>query len=391
MLNRSGEEAMSMKTVGVIGAGYIGSVHIQTLMRIPGVQVKTVADTNKALLEQLAARLAIPIVTTDYRELLDDPDICAIHNCTPNSVHFAINKEILEAGKHILSEKPLSVTSAEAMTLRDLALARGVVNGINFCYRYYPVVQEAAVRIRRGDIGTVREIVGHYLQDWLLFDTDYSWRLDRAVAGASCTVADIGSHWFDLAQFLSGSRIVEVMADLETFVPVRKRPRGEVLTFAGSADIAYDNVPVELEDYGSVLLHFDNGARGATTVSQLCAGRKCTIDIQVYGSGAGIAWNHEQPSTIWTGQRDRSCEELRENPLLQDPSTSRFARLPSGHPMGYFDAVYNLFSDFYMNVDARMGKGGAEVAIPDFETGYYQMRIIEAAVASNAQKRWVTV
>ncbi|MCG6928879.1 MAG: Gfo/Idh/MocA family oxidoreductase [Acidobacteria bacterium] len=380
-----------MLKVGVVGAGYIGLVHVETLMRMPGIEVAGVADTNEAQLAPVAATHPGLLVTSDYRKLLKDPDIAAIHNCTPNNVHFAVNQAALKAGKHLLSEKPLALTSDQAKKLLDLAEARGLKHAVHFCYRYYPTVQEIAARVRRGEIGPVREVLGHYLQDWLMHDTDYSWRLDPKVSGRSNTVADIGSHWFDLAQFLSASPIVEVMADLNTFVPRRRRPRGAVLTFAGKRKGRTEGVDVKVEDYASILLHFENGARGATTVSQVCAGRKCTIDVQVYGAKAALAWNHERPELLWQGERDRACEVLRENPLLQSPSTRRFARLPSGHPMGYFDAVMNLFSEFYAQVRGDRRPRGQAPAPPDFSVGLDQMRIVEAVLQSHRTKRWVKV
>ena len=380
-----------MLKVGVIGAGYIGLVHVETLLRMPGIELAGLAGTNQARLAPLAARHPGLLVTTDHRKLLKDPDIVAIHNCTPNNVHFAINRAALEAGKHLLSEKPLALTSDQAKKLLDLAEAKRLRHAVHFCYRYYPTVQEIAARVRRGEIGAVREVLGHYLQDWLMYDTDYSWRLDPKVTGRTNTVADIGSHWFDLAQFLSGSQIVEVMADLHTFVPKRRRPRGAVLTFAGKPSGPKQSVDVKLEDYASILLHFANGARGATTVSQVCAGRKCTIDVQLYGAKASLAWNHERPELLWKGERDRACEVLRESPLLQSPSTRRFARLPSGHPMGYFDAVLNLFTEFYAQVRGERRPRGQAPAPPDFADGLDQMRIVEAVLESHRTRRWAKV
>jgi len=380
-----------MLEVGVVGAGYIGLVHVETLMRLPGVKVVGLADTSEAQLAAVAARHPELRVTTRYRDLLRDPNIAAIHNCTPNNVHFPINQAALKAGKHLLSEKPLALTSDQAERLLDLAEAKGLRHAVHFCYRYYPTVQEIAARVRRGEIGTVREVLGQYLQDWLMYDTDYSWRLDPKVSGKANSVADIGSHWFDLAQFLSGAKIVEVMADLNTFVPKRRRPKGAALTFAGKQKGRTESVDIKVEDYASILLHFDNGARGATTVSQLCAGRKCTIDVQLYGAKAALAWNHERPELLWKGERDQASEVLRENPLLQSPSTRRFARLPSGHPMGYFDAVFNLFSEFYAQVRGDRRPRSQAPAPPDFAVGLDQMRIVEAVLQSHRTRRWVKV
>lgn len=339
-----------MPGVAIIGTGYIGKVHLETLKRIPDVEIKAVVDNDLEVARTLATQYGISLVCADYHELLDNPSIQVFHNCTPNNLHFEVNRTLLEKGKHVMSEKPLSITSTEAALLTDLAKNQNLVTGINFCYRYYPVVQEAAARIRKGEIGQVHSVFGSYFQDWLLFDTDYNWRLDKEQSGNSNTMADIGSHWLDLIQFVTNARIVEVMADLRTILPIRKRSLSKTVTFEkqnSNNEKQLEEVPIELDDYGSVLVHFDNGSAGTFSVCQLCAGRKCTIDVQIYGTQSSLAWNHETSTQLWSGHRDAPNQILFENPLLQNESTSRFARLPSGHPLGYYDAVYNLFREFY--------------------------------------------
>lgn len=381
-----------MPDVAVIGTGYIGAVHLDTLLRIPGVRVKALVDANLEPATRLAQRYGIPTVVADYRELLDDPDIEVVHNCTPNHLHFPITRDLLEAGKHVLSEKPLAITAAEARALRDLAQARGRVTAVNFCYRYYPTVQEAAARVRTDQIGAVHTVFGAYFQDWLLYPTDYSWRLDKSLSGASNTMADIGSHWLDLAQFVVGAKIVDVMADLRTILPVRKKSSSATLTFSqAESDASTIDVPVDVDDYGAVLVRFDNGAAGSFMACQLCAGRKCTIDLQVYGTKAGLAWNHEHPSELWIGQRDQANQTLIEGPQLQDANTAHYARLPSGHPMGYFDAVYNLFSDFYRAVEHNKRGEGFSASLPTFDDGAYEMAVLEAILKSHETRSWCAV
>lgn len=381
-----------MPEVAIIGTGYIGAVHVDTLLRIPGVRIKALVDASLEPATKLAQRYGIPTVVADYRELLDDPDIEVVHNCTPNHLHYPITRDLLEAGKHVLSEKPLATSAQEARELRDLAQARGRIAAVNFCYRYYPSVQEAAARVRTGGIGNVHTVFGAYFQDWLLYPTDYSWRLDKSLSGASNAMADIGSHWLDLAQFVVGAKIVDVMADLRTILPVRKKSSRATLTFS-QADAEADliDVPVDVDDYGAVLVRFDNGAAGSFMACQLCAGRKCTIDLQVYGTQAGLAWNHEHPSELWIGQRDRANQTLIEGPQLQDASTARYARLPSGHPMGYFDAVYNLFSDFYRAVEHNRRGEAFSAPLPTFGDGYYEMAVLEAILKSHETRSWCAV
>lgn len=378
--------------VAVIGTGYIGAVHVEQLLRIPGAAIVGLTDKNKELARETARRLNISKVYDSAEEVLADREITVVHNCTPNNLHFDFNKRAILAGKHVLSEKPLALTAAEAAELTGLAEKRGVITGVNFCYRYYPVVQEAAARVARGDIGTVFNIMGCYLQDWLLYPTDYSWRLDPAMAGASNIIGDLGSHWCDLAQFISGLKITEVMAELRTILPVRKRPKNRAaLTFSGAAAIEYEDVKIPLDEYGAMLLRFENGVTGTFTTSQLAAGRKCNIDIQVYGSKGSLAWNHERSAELWFGHRNEPNQIFFESPSLQCESTRRYAKLPSGHPMGYFDAVCNLFSDFYRDIELKAGGKKPESRHPDFAAGYLEMRVLEAAIQSRKSGTWAKV
>jgi predicted dehydrogenase len=380
-----------MINVAVIGTGYIGKVHLETLQRIPNVQVKAIVTSNPDAAKNFTN---IEIITNDYRELLENSNnIDVFHNCTPNHSHFAINKDLLAAGKYIFCEKPLAISAEQCRVLCDLAASKNILTAINFCYRYYPVIQDAAVRVQENEIGKVHTIFGSYFQDWLLYETDYNWRLDKKFSGISNTVADIGSHWLDLAQFVSNTKIVEVFADLRTILPTRKKSTTKVATFAQKSALAPElqDIPIELDDYGSILLHFANGAAGAFSVCQLCAGKKCSIDLQLYGTKSALAWNHEQPGQLQIGHRNRANEIFSENPLLQHNSTAHFARLPAGHPMGYFDAEYNLFSEFYHAINLHQQGSTIDITWPTFQDGYEKMLLIEAIVKSHLEKKWVTI
>lgn len=378
-----------MINIGVIGVGYIGPIHVNALSRIGGVRVKALADAAVDRAKSVAADLNVADVYEDYRKLLADPEIDVIHNCTPNKFHYEINKEAIEAGKHVLSEKPLAMTLDEAAELVQLATKAGTITGINFCYRYYPVVQEMAVKIRRGDLGKVRMVTGSYLQDWLSNETDYSWRLDGKESGASNITADLGSHWFDLVQFATGLRVTEVMADFATLIPVRKRPKDATIAFAEAGDVEYEEVKIELEDYSALLFKLSNGAPGSFTTSQVCAGRKSDTEFQIYGDKASYAWNHKHATELWMGHREKPNETLIENPILQDESTSKYANLPAGHPLGYHDAEVNLFTDYYDAVQSKEADDPEKR--PTFLTGYDEMKILAAAVSSNTARRWTTV
>ena len=377
-----------MITVGLIGAGYIGPIHLGALARLGGVRVKTVIDVNGELAKKAAAAYNVPNSGTDHREVIKDPEIDVIHNCTPNKYHYQITKEALEAGKQVLSEKPLAMDLKEAEELVELAEKKRAVTGIDFCYRYYPVVQEMAVQVRRGDAGAVRMVSGSYFQDWLSREIDWTWRLLRSESGESNITADLGSHWFDLIQFVTGLKVREVIGDLATLIPVRKRPTRQVLAFEKVEEVESEEVKVELEDYSSILFRLSGGAPGSFTTSQVCAGRKSDTEFQIYGSECSYAWNHKEATVMWIGHREKANEILIENPTLQDPSTAAYASLPAGHPLGYHDAVMNLFKDYYEAVDK--GGKGRELR-PTFQTGFEEMKILEAILASHKKRSWVEV
>jgi predicted dehydrogenase len=374
----------------VIGTGYIGPVHIEALRRLNGVTVRGVADANVELARKTAERYNIAEVYRGWEEVLADPEVQVVHICAPNSLHFPMNKAALEAGKHVLSEKPLAMTVDQAKELTELAERKGLVTGINFCYRYYPLVLEMALRIRRGEAGELRNATGTWFQDWLSKDSDWTWRLTRAESGDSNIAADLGSHWFDLVQFTTGLRVTEVMADFSTRVPLRKKPRRQVLAFEKTSDQDFEEVRVELEDYASMLFRLENGVPGSFTTSQTATGRRSDTEFQIYGSECSFAWNHKRSNELWIGHRDRPNETLIEGPVLQSPETAAYASLPSGHPLGYHDAMLNLMRDFYAAV-----KGGeapvSTLPRPGFRTGWDEMRILAAVVESNAKRTWVKV
>jgi predicted dehydrogenase len=377
--------------VGLIGTGYIGQVHLEMLRRLAGVKVLAVADTNQELAARAAEKHGIPRAYPEAGALIADPEIEVIHNCAPNSVHFDLNRRAIRAGKEVLSEKPLSLHAGESAELVKLAKEHNTLTAIDFCYRYYPVVQEAAARARRGDLGEVRAFTGHFLQDWLFYETDYSWRLDPRIAGGANVIADLGSHWCDLLQFITGRKITEVMAELHTCLPRRKKPATGPLSFGAQKSGDYEDVEVNLDDYAALFMRLDNGARGNFTTCQVAAGRKVDIELQIFGSKESYAWSHVHPNALWIGRRDRGNEVFYESSQLQAEGTRKYAALPTGHPMGYHDAVYNLFRDYYDALSAKREGRAEESDFPDFATGHEEMCIIDAAVESNRLGRWVKV
>ena len=380
--------------VAVIGSGFMGAAHIEALRRVPGIEIVAVASIDRPRAQELADQFAIAEVCADWRELADDPTVEVVHNTTPNNLHYEINKTLLLAGKHVLCEKPLTMTSAESAELVQLAMDRGLVTGINFNYRFYPLVQHARAMVQNGELGQVYLAHGHYIQDWLLYQTDYNWRIDSSVSGTSRCVADIGSHWCDLVQFITGLKIERVFADLLTVHKTRKRPKVEVESFKGKEmdlPAEFDEVPIDTEDAGIVMLQFENGARGVVTVSQVSAGRKNREWLEIDGSKCALAWNQEEPNQLWVGHRDRPNNVVIKDPSLLDPQARPYAHYPGGHPEGYPDGPKNLFRNFYRYVRDGRTPGVDPADFPTFADGHWEVQIVEAVLKSHEQQAWVTV
>ena len=288
-----------------------------------------------------------------------------------------------------MCEKPLALTSAQSAELAALAEASGLVNAVNFNLRFYPLNQHLAGFIAEGGLGDVRLVTGHYFQDWLLFDTDWNWRLEKDKGGALRAVGDIGSHWLDLTSFLIGHRVDAVMADLTTFIPVRRRPAGRVVTF--STERAAETVPVEIdtEDVATIMLRFEGGARGACAISQLSPGRKNSIAYQIDGATSAAAWESERPEELWIGHRDRPNEVLLRNPALMNAVGSAAARLPGGHVEGFADTFGAVFRAIY--ADVMSGAPSATRTYADFADGHDEMLVGDAVLESSRQGRWVDV
>jgi predicted dehydrogenase len=378
--------------VAVIGSGFMGAAHIDALRRVPGVQVVAIASVDLPRAKEIAGQFGIPDVLEDWRALLGRPDVHAVHNCTPNNLHFEVNRALIRAGKHVLSEKPLTMTAAESAELVRLAREAGVVTAINFNYRGYPLVQQARGMVARGDLGSLFLVHGHYLQDWLLYDTDYNWRLESSVSGASRAVADIGSHWFDLVQFITGRKITDVFAHLFRAHETRKKPTRAVETYKGKeldAPQEYQEVPIDTEDGGFVLLKLDGGVSGSLTVSQVSAGRKNRQWIEIDGSQSALAWDQEEPNELWIGRRDRANEILMKDPSLLDANARDYAHYPGGHPEGYPDGPRNLFRNLYRYIAAGKKPGRDPADFPTFEDGHAEVRIVEAVLRSHEQQAWV--
>jgi len=372
----------------VIGTGFIGTVHVEALRRI-GVQVRGVLGSTPDRGATRAEALGVPRAYTSLDELLADPSVQVVHVTSPNDLHVAQTKAILSAGRHVVCEKPLAMTAAGSAELVELAAGSGLVNATNFNIRYYPLNQQARETVAGGTLGDVRMVTGRYFQDWLLLESDWNWRLQPDRGGALRAVGDIGSHWLDLMTYLTGQRIVEVMADLTTFIPSRQEPAGPVESF--STDRSGDTVsrPIATEDTASVLLRFDGGARGAVSVSQISPGRKNSLQYEIDGSEAALAWDSEQPDQAWIGHRDRPNEILIRNPALMGPAGQAASALPGGHVEGFFDTFCAHFRAVYADVVA--GASSSRPGYPTFVDGHDEMLVGEAIAESARSGRWVTV
>ncbi|HBG26898.1 MAG: dehydrogenase [Planctomycetes bacterium GWF2_41_51] len=380
---------MKMLKAGIIGIGYIGPAHVEALRRLGNVEVSAVAEVNQELAEKKATQLSINKAYGDYRDMLNDKSIDVIHNCTPNFMHLQVNKDILNASKHCISEKPLGMNSNESAELVQLAKEKGLVNAVNFNYRYYPLVQQARMMVKKGELGRVFAVQGCYMQDWLLYDTDWSWRLDPQIAGDSRVIGDIGSHWFDLIQFVTGKKIVKVFADLLTLHEYRKKPKMQIETFSGKElkPEDYEKVKINTEDYGHVLLQFDDGSKGMTCITHVSAGRKNHIVFELNGTEKSIWWDHERPNELMIGHRNRPNQLQMKDAVLMDKSIRDFAHYPAGHNEGYPSAVKN----FCRNVYRYIAGEPKEIDFATFEDGHIADCIVEAVLESSKAQKWIEV
>ncbi|HWR12654.1 MAG TPA: Gfo/Idh/MocA family oxidoreductase [Rectinemataceae bacterium] len=363
---------------GLIGVGKIGMAHIEAIRRLGYADVAAIVVRDEARAKELCEYYGIPRRYADYREMLADPDIDVAHNCTPNKAHFQINKDLILAGKHVLSEKPLTVEPRESAELVELAAAKGALTAVNFVYRHFPVVQRVRDMINGGELGEIYSVNGTYFQDWLLRDTDYDWRVEASLGGPSRAMADIGSHWCDLAQFLLGQDIAEVCADLATFIPVR-------VERISTEPPVTRRVHVDTEDYGSVLLRFSGGARGAFTVSQVSAGRKLGLCFEIDGSAASVRWDFEHADRLWIGHRDGPNEELFAHPGPLD-EFGKNRRLRGGTAERWPDAQKNMIDSFYGAI-----LHGDPPRYADFAEGHKVNKVVEAILESDRSRGWERV
>jgi predicted dehydrogenase len=380
-------------TAAVIGAGFIGPVHVEGLRRA-GVRVKGIAGISPEEAEKAAAALGLPHAYRSVDELLADSEVQSVHLASPNRLHHAHAMAALSAGKHVVCEKPLAMTSAQTAELVAEARKRPAqVAAVNYNLRFYPLSLHARSLVRSGAIGDVLHVHGSYTQDWLLYPTDFNWRVLKDEGGELRAVGDIGTHWLDLISFVGGLEIEAVFADLVTVHKTRLRPpSGSVETFKGKQahqPTEREPVPIDTEDYGSVLLRGKGGVHGVLTVSQVTAGRKNCLRYELAGSAKSLAWNSEAPNALWIGERAEANRELLRDPSLLDAEAARFASYPGGHNEGFPDTFKQLYRAVY--TDVLNGGRSASPLYATFDDGHKEVLLCEAIAKSHREQRWVTV
>jgi predicted dehydrogenase len=376
--------------VGVAGTGFIGPAHVEALRR-NGIQVLGLAEYNMETAQQKAAELGIPRCYGSLDDLLADPDIDVVHLATPNYLHHPHATAALLAGKHVVCEKPLAMNSSETGELVKLAAEKRLVTAVNFNIRMYPLAQQARSMVQNGELGDIFVLQGSYLQDWLLFPTDWNWRLEPSLGGTLRAVGDIGSHWLDLLTFITSLQVEEVFADFKTFHPIRRKPAKPLETFTGKLLTPEDYIdqPIHTEDYATIILHYENGVRGVLTVSQVSAGRKNRLFYEINGSRSSLAWDSERPNELWIGQRTGANQTLLKDPSLLCAEARVVASYPGGHNEGFPDTFKQLYTKVYNYILA--GDFSSTPDFPTFAAGHYEMRLCEAIARSARERAWVKV
>ena len=383
---------MFRSKAAVIGTGFIGPVHIEGLIRA-GVRVQGVLGSTSLKSQQTADKFGLPRAYCDLDDLLSDPEIDVVHITSPNRYHFEQTIRCLDAGKHVLCEKPLAMNSEESAELVRRSKLASTRTGVNYNVRFYPLCIEAANRIQRGELGELFHITGSYTQDWLQKETDFNWRVLASEGGPLRALADIGTHWLDLVQSISSQDVESVCADLQTVYPIRKRPTGSTETFSSKLQptiTSTENISIDTEDFGSVLIRFRNGARGVMHVSQVMAGHKNAIRWEIAGAKQSMAWNSQHPDELQIGNRDIANQTLLRDPgLLSEPARSH-AQYPGGHNEGFPDTFKQLFRAFYSAIETPSNATEQSLApYPTFEDGHREILLCEAILKSATERRWV--
>jgi predicted dehydrogenase len=380
---------MKRLRTAVFGTGFVGRVHLEAICRLGFVDVVAIGEADVEKGRRLGQEFGVESPETDWQKILQDPKLDAVHICTPNALHFPMAKAALEAGKNVICEKPLATSIDEATQLVELAAKTKLRNCTNHNLRFYPMVQHMRRMREAGELGEILVVQGTYSQDWLLYDTDWNWRIDSKENGPSRCMADIGSHFCDMTEHVTGLRFTSVCADLQTFHKTRKRPKGPIDTFAGKTLTPddYIEVPIDTEDFGAVVFRLGDRARGAFTASQVNAGCKNRLSLEIFGSKQSVMWNQERPDELWIGNRNTGNSIVIKDPSLLKERARSYADLPGGHSEGYDDTMKQIFRRFYNSVLDP----AAEPEYPQFVDGLRGMTVLQAELDSSAKHGWVDV
>ena len=383
---------MKKLKVGIVGLGFVGILHIDAIRRIPYAEIVAVADKNMEQTKRIAEEYGIPQYYDNVDDLINESRPDVIHNCTPNYLHKEINIKVIQNEIHLFSEKPLTRTAQEAAdVLSVLREHPDVVTGVNHCYRMNPMVQEMYAMIQSGEIGVPRIVHGAYIQDYLSEETDYSWRIDPEISGASRAIADIGIHIMDTIQFVLDSRITDVCADLYTALPIRKKPKGQVATFSKNANTEYEDIEIKTEDYGAVMFRTDKGLHGVYCVSEISPGHGCGLEFEVDGSKASVEWNQEHPNQLRVGYRERGILSIDRDPITLSDRAKGYTKLAKGHPEGWNDTEVNSIRKFYDYILKDKETRTEKPEFATFEEAFYLMKVVEAILESNKTGSWVHI
>lgn len=379
--------------VGFVGAGWVGPVHIESVRRLGYPEIVAVAEIDQKTANEVASALKIPKAYGKWEDLVNDTDIDVVHITCSNSLHYPVSKACIEAGKAVICEKPLTLDLLEAKELVELAKKKNVINATTFNMAFYPMVREAKEIVSKGELGRVNLVYGRYMQDWLLKDSDYNWRVESKYQGRSRVVADIGSHWMHMVQMILGRKIISVYGDMSIFIPVRKKPLVRITTFEERElkPGEYEEIRVDTEDHATVMFKFEGDAKGVLMAAQICPGRKQRIEWEIIGSEKSIAWHGEEPNKLWVGYRDKPNEIFMKNPNLMSSSSRNYCIFSSGLTEGYGDSWRNIFSTIYDYIRNDGNKKNVEPKFPTFMDGYRIMVITEAILRSVAENRWVDI
>ena len=378
---------------GVIGTGFVGPLHIENLRRTGIAEVVAIAEANRERAEDAAKKLGVSRAYGDWQELIADPEIQVVHICTPNKLHFPIAKASIEAGKHVICEKPLTMNTSESKLLVEMAKEEKVVNATTFNMAFYPMVRQAKEMVAEGELGNIFLAHGRYLQDWLSKDSDYNWRVESALCGKSRVVADICSHWLHMIQMILNKRVTSVYAVSTIFIPVRKKPLIKIPTHSQKElkPGEYKKIKVDTEDHATIMFNFEDGIKGILIAAQVCPGRKQFIEWEINASEKSISWNGEEPNKLWIGHRSGSNLVMLKDPNVLYAGAREYANYPVGLTEGYPDSWKNLFMAVYRYINSYKRDNPDKPAFPTFEEGYRIQVLIDVILESINKNSWIEV